>query len=118
MADNILARVYTALTGSTALAALVDQVCYEYPEDFENLPAVTYRKEFVNFNHVFSSGGGAVGYSEKAIAIDIWSNSPDANEQIAEKVTTALSFLQIDTEADVNDAAGHKHKSIKYLINE
>ena len=118
MADNILARVYTALTGSTALMALVNQVCYEYPEDFTKMPAVTYKKELATFNHVFSSGNSAVAFTEKTITIDIWGYSPDLNEQIAEKVTTALNFLQIETEADITDAAGYKHKNIKYLINE
>lgn len=113
MADTILTRVYSALTSSAELGALVHQICYEYPEDFARLPAVTYRKDQAITTHAF----GGDSYAEKVVTVDIWSNSADLNERIAEKVTAALDFMLIDVENDISDP-NYRHKNIKYFIYE
>jgi hypothetical protein len=106
-------RVLTALEGSTSLMALVTGISQAYPETFEKLPVMSYYKIMDKTEHQF--GGGS--YAEKTINIDIWSKSSALNNQIADEVTAALSFMLKDIETDVPDP-NYKHKNIKYFIHE
>jgi hypothetical protein len=114
---TIESRVKSALTGRSALMALVTDVVHAYPKSFKDISTakgvISYYKIQDETEHCF----GGDNYSYKIMVIDIWSKSSALNNRIADEVTAALSFMLKDIEVDAPDP-NIEHKNIKYFIHE
>lgn len=94
-----------------ALKQVIENVTEEYPDNFKNLPCVTYMEE-VNIPHSICTNGERISTLE--YRIDIWSttSTSELKQQINGQITQlgfTRSFCQ-----DVKDPSGLKHTVMRF----
>lgn len=86
-------------------------VSYFYPEDFANLPHISY---YEASNNEYLRTDGEEQLTDIAIQIDVWSKT--STSELALLVDSKLSSIGFKREfsGDLKDPSGLNHKSMRY----
>lgn len=107
----MLEVVYSKLSTDTELLSMVNGVFFNYPENFNELPVISF---YMVQDEPINTFEGEIG-KKVTVNIDIWGSSALKNIQIAERVRSLLATeMRRESEADLYEDGIH-HKSIKYI---
>lgn len=104
-----LANTVRTLLESTGAA-----VWYFYPQNWMHLPAISWRE---SGNRELAQADGREHLAELEYTVDLWSDSPAANAELAEKIDAAMSSLRLrrDYAEDLFESTtSYHHRALRY----
>lgn len=106
------------ITLANTVRGLLKGVCgtvwYFYPQSWVRLPAVSWRE---SGNREIAQADGQEHLAELEYTVDVWSDSPAENAEIAAKIDAQMASVRLrrDRSADVYDTkTGVHHRSLRY----
>ena len=98
----------------TLLGSAGAPVWYFYPQSWIQLPVISWRE---SGNREFAQADGGEHLAELEYTVDIWSDSPAKNAELAAGIDAAMasSRLRRDYSADLFEpSTGYHHRSARY----
>lgn len=104
-----LASTVRALLESTGAT-----VWYYYPQSWARLPVVSWRE---SGNRELAQADGREHLAELEYTVDVWSNSPAVNGELAKQIDAAMTAIRLrrDYSADLFETTtGCHHRTLRY----